>query len=126
MTEGQFDNAQYLNLGTFRKNGCRVETPVWFAEQDGCFFVLSNNQAGKVKRLRNSARCEITPCTMTGTPTGSWQASEAWLIEDAREIQLAHQALVNKYGWQMRMLDAGAWLGGRIRQRSFIRIRKPV
>ncbi|MCC7245880.1 MAG: hypothetical protein IT269_09385, partial [Saprospiraceae bacterium] len=50
-----FNTAQYLNLGTFRKTGARVETPVWFAEDNGYFYVLSNNQAGKIKRLKNSS-----------------------------------------------------------------------
>lgn len=121
-----FSDAQYLNLGTFRKTGVRVDTPVWFAEHDGCFYVLSNNQAGKVKRLRNSSRCAVAPCTMLGKPTGDWHESDAYLIDDEAGIRLAHQALKRKYGWQMTLLDTGAWLGGRIRERTFIRINKPV
>lgn len=120
-----FNNAEYLNLGTFRKTGARVDTPVWFAEHDGGFYVLSNNQAGKVKRLKNSSRCQIAPCTMTGKLTGKWHDSEAVILTAPADIQLAHQVLLNKYGWQMRMLDAGAWLGGKINQRSFLRINKP-
>lgn len=120
------DNAQYLLLGTFRKNGNRVDTPVWFAPDGQSFYVVSNNQAGKVKRLRNGSRCLIAPCTMLGKPTGEWQETQAWLVQSADEELLAHQALKRKYGWQMRMLDTGAWLGGKIRERSFIRIDKPV
>lgn len=120
-----FDNAQYLNLGTFRKTGIRVDTPVWFAEENGYFYLLSNNQAGKVKRLKNSGRCQIAPCTMTGKLTGEWHDSEATILDTDSDIQQAHQALLNKYGWQMRMLDAGAWIGGKIRQRNFIRVNKP-
>lgn len=120
-----FEKAQYLNLGTFRKTGVRVDTPVWFAEDGESFFVLSNNQAGKVKRLRNSQRCQIAPCTMLGKPTGEWHDSKAFLLDDDADIRQAHQALKRKYGWQMLMLDSGAWIGGRIRQRTFIRIEKP-
>lgn len=119
-----FDKAQYLNLGTFRKTGVRVDTPVWFAPDGDHFYVLSNNQAGKVKRLKNSSRCQIAPCTMLGKPTGEWHDSNAFLVENGDEIRLAHQALKRKYGWQMLMLDSGAWLGGRINQRTFIRIEK--
>ncbi len=120
-----FDGAQYLVIGTFRKSGVRVDTPVWFAEDGDSLFVVSNNQAGKVKRLRNSPRCQIAPCTMLGKPTGPWHDSEAWLLQDEQEIKRAHRALKRKYGWQMLMLDTGAWIGGRIRQRSYIRIRRP-
>ncbi len=121
-----FNTAQYLNLGTFRKTGARVETPVWFAEDNGYFYVLSNNQAGKIKRLKNSSRCQIAPCTMIGKLTGDWYDSDAIILSQTQDIQHAHQALLNKYGWQMRMLDAGARVGGKISQRNFLRITKPV
>jgi PPOX class probable F420-dependent enzyme len=88
-------------------------------------YVLSNNQAGKIKRIRNSSRCEIAPCTMLGTLTGVWQESKAELISDEDEMLRAHMALKKKYGWQMALLDSGAWMGGRIKQRTFIKIRKP-
>ena len=120
-----FETAKYLTLGTFRKTGARVDTPVWFAEDGGGFYVLSNNQAGKVKRIRNSGNCQIAPCTMLGSPTGAWQDSTAFIIDDADEIQRAHKALKKKYGFQMLLLDGGARLGGKINQRSFIKIRKP-
>ena len=55
----QFEHAQYINLGTFRKTGVRVDTPVWFAECHEFFYVLSNNQAGKVKRIIHSDRRRI-------------------------------------------------------------------
>jgi PPOX class probable F420-dependent enzyme len=121
----QFEHAQYINLGTFRKTGVRVDTPVWFAESHDYFYVLSNNQAGKVKRIRNSGRCKIAPCTMLGKPIGEWQDSNAELIDRSDEQKQAHKALKKKYGWQMLMLDGGAWIGGRINQRTFIKIKKP-
>jgi hypothetical protein len=117
--------AQYINLATFRKAGVRVNTPVWFADDDNFFYVLSNNQAGKIKRLRNSSRCQIAPCTLTGSITGEWHDSHAYLIDDPAEEKHAHQTLKKKYGWQMLMLDTGARVGGRINQRTFIRIDKP-
>jgi PPOX class probable F420-dependent enzyme len=120
-----FETAKYLTLGTFRKTGTRVDTPVWFAEESGFFYVLSNNQAGKIKRIKNGANCQIAPCTMLGSPTGEWQDSTAFIIQDSVEIQRAHNALKKKYGLQMLLLDGGAWLGGKINQRSFIKIRKP-
>jgi uncharacterized protein len=121
----QFDKAKYLNLGTFRKTGVRVDTPVWFAEDGDFFYVLSNNQAGKIKRIKNGSRCQIAPCTMLGKLTGEWQDSNAFIICDETEARRAHQALKRKYGWQMLMLDGGAWIGGRINERSFIKINKP-
>ncbi len=118
-----FTNAQYLTLGSFRKTGVRVDTPVWFTQDGELFYACSNNQAGKVKRLKNSGRCQIAPCTMTGTPTGDWQDGEATILNDEKRIALAHRALRKKYGWKMWLLDSGACLSGRIKQRAYICIR---
>ncbi|MCC7515849.1 MAG: PPOX class F420-dependent oxidoreductase [Pseudomonadales bacterium] len=126
MPTNEFDEADYINLGTFRKTGARVDTPVWFAEQDNAFFVLSNNQAGKVKRLRNGQRCQIAPCTLFGTVTGQWYDAEASILDDEEAIKTAYDALKQKYGWQMHLLDTGARIGGRIDQRTFLRITKPA
>lgn len=125
MTDASFAQAQYLNLGSFRKTGVRVDTPVWFATHNDAFYVLSNNQAGKIKRLKNGSRCAIAPCTFSGTTTGPWQETEATLVDSSDEIAAAHAALKKKYGWQMLILDGGAWLGGRIKERTYIRIRQP-
>jgi len=120
-----FDKAEYLNLGTYRKSGICVNTPVWFAEENGFFYVLSNNQAGKIKRLKNSSRCRIAPCSVLGALHGDWVDSEAFIIDNEPESRKAHNALTKKYGFKMRMLDVGALVGRKINQRSFIRIIKP-
>ncbi|MCC7515821.1 MAG: PPOX class F420-dependent oxidoreductase [Pseudomonadales bacterium] len=120
-----FTKAQYTSLGTYRKNGHCVVTPVWFAESGDSFYVVSNNQAGKVKRLKNSNHCRVAPCTFTGNITGAWHETTAVLLDSAAEIKQAHSALKKKYGIQMLLLDTGAWLGGKIKQRSYIRIQKP-
>ena len=125
MFASSLPSARYLNLGTFRKSGVRVETPVWFALSGDILYAFSNQEAGKVKRLRNSKRCTIAPCTLTGSLQGPWQETDAFLITDPDEIKTAHHALKQKYGWQMVLLDMGAWLGRRIERRSYIRIHAP-
>jgi hypothetical protein len=62
---------------------------------------------------------------MIGKLTGEWHDSDAIILDNTADIQCAHQALQNKYGWQMRMLDAGARISGKIHQRSFLRIQAP-
>lgn len=114
--------ARYLNLLTFRKNGAEVPTPVWFATHRGFFYVFSAGEAGKVKRLRNSPRARVAPCDVRGKLRGDWVDAEAFLVEDPVEIAAAHQALRDKYGWQMCLLDVMSRLGGRYDSRAFIRV----
>jgi PPOX class probable F420-dependent enzyme len=111
--------ANYLSLATFRKNGAEVRTPVWFAAEGECYYLFSNGDAGKVKRLRNSPRARVAPCDVRGKLLGEWRDAEARLL-DAAEGEQAHRALRHRYGWQMALLDGFAGLFGRKRQRVYI------
>lgn len=115
-------HARYLNLATFRRNGTPVETPVWFAEYEGIYYAFSAGDAGKVKRLRNSPRVMVAPCDVRGKPDGEWIEGSAWIVNDVSDRNAAFRALREKYGWQMRMLDVGAALAGRIGKRAVIAI----
>ncbi len=113
---------RYLLLGTRRRDGRMVDTPVWFALEDGVFYLFSNANAGKVKRLRNFDSARITPCTVTGKPLGAAQPARAHLLEDPADQERALNALRRRYGWQMWMVDAGARLSGRFHQRACIAV----
>lgn len=115
--------AKYLSFATFRKNGNAVETPVWFAEEDDCFYLFSAQDAGKIKRLRNSGRSRIAACTVTGRLTGEWVDTEAEILSDAKDTTQALDALRQKYGWQMRLTDCMSTLSGKMKQRAYIRVR---
>ena len=115
----QFANQKYLNLQTYRKTGKPVATPVWFAEENGIFYIYSLARAGKVKRIRNRPRVRIVPCDVRGSPTGEWVEAKARIL-DERGAALGHQLLNKKYGWMKRIGDAFSRL--RRRQRVVIAI----
>jgi hypothetical protein len=115
--------AQYVNLGTFRRDGRRVGTPVWAARQDGAYYVFSAGDAGKVKRLRNSSRAEVAACDARGGLLGEWHPARAELIDQPEDVRAALEALRGKYGWKMRLTDALAKLTGRYEKRAYIRVR---
>jgi PPOX class probable F420-dependent enzyme len=66
----EFQGQKYLSLTTFRKNGTGVPTPVWFAEADGRFYVMTRSDSGKYKRIRNNPDVRIAPCNIRGKITG--------------------------------------------------------
>jgi len=122
MSTSVWDTAQYLSLATFRKTGVAVQTPIWFAKDGDTLYAFSTQDAGKVKRLRNSSRARIAPCTVTGKVTGDWIDADAFLLDDKAGKE-AHKVLKRKYGLQMIALDIGAFFGGRINKRAFIAIK---
>jgi len=59
---------KYVLLTTFRKNGDAVATPVWIvALNDGSGGVVTEADAGKVKRIRNNPAVTLQPCSMRST-----------------------------------------------------------
>jgi PPOX class probable F420-dependent enzyme len=98
----QFANQQYLNLESFKRDGASVQTPVWFAEDDGVLYIYTLANAGKVKRIRRNPRVRIVPCTMRGAVTGQWVEAEAHIV-DAATAEHGHALLAQKYGWMKRL-----------------------
>ncbi|HZS06327.1 MAG TPA: PPOX class F420-dependent oxidoreductase [Blastocatellia bacterium] len=109
----QFAKQNYLNLESYRKNGQPVLTPVWFAEEDGVFYVYSLADAWKVKRVRNNPRVRIAPCDMRGNVKGEWVDAEARILA-AAEAEHGHELLRQKYGWMKRIGE----IFSRIRKRE--------
>ena len=75
----QFAGTKYLSLESFRKSGIGVRTPVWFAQDVlhsepaiTVFYIYSEADAGKVKRIRSNPKVRVAPCTMRGDVRGDW------------------------------------------------------
>jgi PPOX class probable F420-dependent enzyme len=103
----QLRGHKYISLATFRRNGQEVRTPVWFAEQAGKLYVMTRNDSGKYKRIRNNPQVRLAPCSARGKVTGAWCQANARIL-DREEEGMARQALARKY-WLMRF----PWLWSR-------------
>ena len=118
----QLDDAPYISLGTFRRSGTRVDTPIWAAPRGGKLYAFTEAGSGKVKRLRNSTRAQVARCGARGKLLGDWTDAEARVVEDAATIDTAYRALHDKYGWQMKLTDLVSRLTGRYAKRAILEI----
>jgi hypothetical protein len=94
----------YTRLTTFRKNGIAIATPMWFAENAGVIYMYTGATSGKVKRIRNSGRVTLAPCTASGKVTGVEVEAHARIVSGSQEISRAEAALAKKYGIRRRLL----------------------
>ncbi len=122
MSFSKLSDNQFLSLGTWRKNGKVVDTTVWFAKEGKYLLVFSSADAGKVKRLRNSSRARVAPCTVSGKLLGDWIDVKAEIITDEAAMERAYTALRNRYGWKMLVTDFFSRVAGKMSRRVFIRI----
>jgi hypothetical protein len=56
-----FAGQKYLNLESFKRDGTPVQTPVWFAEDQGVLYVYTLANAGTVKRIRRNPHIRLAP-----------------------------------------------------------------
>lgn len=94
---------QCIALTTFRKTGQAVMTPVWFANIHGTIYVETHADAGKLKRLRHTARVTLAPCSYSGKVTGSVYEGHAHILTEPEEIIAAAAALAKKYGFMRNL-----------------------
>ena len=100
----QFAGTKYLSLESFRKSGIGVRTPVWFAQDVlhsepaiTVFYIYSEADAGKMKRIRSNPKVRVAPCTMRGDVCGDWIDGCAHICEDD-EAANGQQLLRQRYG----------------------------
>ncbi|NWF79941.1 MAG: PPOX class F420-dependent oxidoreductase [Chloroflexi bacterium] len=104
----QLQGHTYISLTTFRKSGEGVATPVWFANDGDRLFIVTPQNSGKVKRIRNNPRVTLAPSdaqgkVSPGAPLIAGMASIVPMEVGGR----GDRALRSKYGWMYR---AFAWL----------------
>ena len=92
------ERGQYVSLVSFRRDGTGVATPVWHAVYDGEIFVVSEERAWKVKRIRNNPQVTLTVCDFRGRiKPGAATAEGTARLLDAAGTQTARAALRRKY-----------------------------
>jgi uncharacterized protein len=97
----EIEGQKYISLATFRKNGVAVYTPVWFGEENGKLYVVSEAGAGKCKRIRNNSKVRIAPCSVRGKITGPEFEATARILSTEEGV-LARETVRRKY-WMARI-----------------------
>lgn len=119
---GALEGESYINLATFRRNGVAVETPVWFVVIGGKLYVFTDGTSAKVKRIRATRKVRVAPCSARGARTGPWREGTGRVVDDPETIAHTYADLERKYGWQMRLLNLGSRLAGRITRRVVLEL----
>jgi len=89
---------KYISLETYRKNNQPVKTPVWFVIKDNLVYVVTREQTGKVKRLRNNLQVKFALCTIRGKVTGEWISGTVKILSE-QETKEAVKIRDKKYGF---------------------------
>lgn len=101
--------SKQISLTTYRKNGAAVATPVWHVANDNILTTVSAADAGKVKRIRNNPRVQVTPCDIRGrTAQGAVPLPATATLLPPSETEAARRLMETRYltarigGWFVR------------------------
>ena len=102
--------AKYVSLITFRKSGEPVRSPVWFArfgDNSKSYGVITETNAGKVKRVRANSKIEIQVCDAKGRvePDAPRFSGNARLVTGDQAVAV-RKAIAKHYGLTYRLFSA--------------------
>jgi PPOX class probable F420-dependent enzyme len=118
----ELDDARYINLLSFKRDGNGVETPVWAAPLDGKLVIFTNRDSYKVKRVRRNPKVRVARCDGRGKLLGPWIDGTCTIAEDPSRHARIMDALNAKYGWQIRVLNFFSTLSGRAKRRAYLEV----
>ena len=106
------DGHKYVSLTTFRKSGEPKPTAVWFTTMNGNIYIYTAEESWKVKRIKNNANVEMTPCTSSGELLSDEKLTGTARLLDANEEKAAIQSFKKKYGMMKSVFDIMGKLRG--------------
>jgi uncharacterized protein len=89
--------SQYILLTTFTKDGRPKPTPIWAAADGDRLLAITEGKSWKVKRIRNTPRVTLAPCTIGGRPIGDAVEGTAAILDKA-ENGAVYDAIGKRYG----------------------------
>ena len=107
----QFVDQKYISLETFKKNGQGVKTPVWFVLHNDAFYVYTEADSWKVKRIHNNPRVRVAVCNIRGNALSTEQLAaiqsegQELLTADVAPVLSALSARVDAAVAELRTID---------------------
>ena len=89
--------ARYVSLTTFTKDGRPKPVPVWIARDGDRAVVITEKNAWKVKRIRNTPRVTLAVCDMRGKVKGESVEAVARVLDDS-QTEHVYRAINQRYG----------------------------
>jgi uncharacterized protein len=113
----ELEQAKYISLTTFRKDGREVATPVWCVPLDGKLYIYTNGNMGKVKRIRATKRVRVAACNASGKVLGAASDGMGRIVTEPDLQARFYAAMVSKYGLVYRLLALISSVSGRSKDR---------
>lgn len=122
MTATPLDEAKYISVRSFKRDGSAVDTPVWVAPMDGKLLFFTLRETYKVKRIQRNPRVQVADCDVRGKLLGPWLDGQCVVVEDPERQARAYATFRRKYGLIMYAGDFMSKLSGRMKRRVLFEV----
>jgi len=114
----ELDDARYILLTTFKRDGTRVSSPVWITGSAGTYTFTTGDRAWKTRRLLHNPAVEVQACGVRGRikPGATLYRGNGEVRTTTDAVRTAETALSAKYGWQFRATKVADRLSSRFRR----------
>ncbi|MFE0171179.1 PPOX class F420-dependent oxidoreductase [Streptomyces sp. NPDC059002] len=102
---------KYLLVGSYRKDGTLVSSPVWVVRDGDALGVWTPAESWKVKRIRRRADVLVGPCDVRGRPTGEQVPATAEICPP--DVTARYRTLITR---KYHVIGFFTLLGSRIRR----------
>ena len=121
-TFDEVSRAQYVSLTTFTKDGRPKPTAIWIARDGDRALVITEKNAWKVKRIRNTPRVTLAICAMRGNVKSEAVEAVATVLDDS-QTEAVYQAINKRYGIVGRIFNFFSKLRGGAKRTVGLEIR---
>jgi PPOX class probable F420-dependent enzyme len=100
----ELDEARYISLTTFKRDGSPVSSAVWITGAAGSYVFTTGDKAWKTKRLQRNQSVQVHVCDMRGRvkPEATRFVGTGEVDGSSNAVAAAERALAAKYGWQFK------------------------
>jgi uncharacterized protein len=100
----ELDDAKYISLTTYKRDGTPVATPVWIARLEQGYVFTTGPATWKARRLQHDPRVQVQVCDVRGRvkPGAAIYAGTGTVHDATAAVAAAEAAIRDKYGWQFR------------------------
>ena len=121
-TFDEVSKAQYVSLTTFTKDGRPKPTAIWIARDGDRALVITEKNAWKVKRIRNTPRVTLAICDMKGKVKSDTVEAVATVLDES-QTESVYQAINQRYGIVGRIFNFFSKLRGGAKRTVGLEIR---
>ena len=118
----ELELSKYVSLVTFRSTGERVPTAVWFAkfsDLTNTYCVITETNAGKVRRIHQNPKIEIQVCDIKGkvNANATIYSGVARLVTGSEAIEV-RRAIAKRYGITYKIFSIYNLIGSLLKRRN--------